>query len=193
MTAFTTHSLTVRHVTDADRPALAAFCVANPGYDILLTANVPDTDEWVEDFLTDLLPPELRATTTHKLIALEPGRPGTILAIIDVSENMLAPGVGHIGLFQVAQAEHGSGLAHELYSGLERWMADRGMDAFRLGVLVANPRGQAFWKSQSYQVSRHRSLSDGSGHVSVVMMKSRVPTTLAQWHARVPRDHPGAA
>lgn len=190
MTAFTTASLSVRHATNADRPALAAFCVANPGYDILLTGHVPNTDEWVEDFLTDLPPEEFGWTATHKLIAFKASESAEILAIMDVSENMLAPGVGHIGLFQVAEAHHGTGLADELYHGLECWLAGRGMDAFRLGVLQANPRGQRFWGRHGYVCSRTRMAPDGSGHVSDVMMKSLRQETMDSWHERVPRDCP---
>jgi GNAT superfamily N-acetyltransferase len=190
--AFATPNLTIRHVTTADRVLLAAFCEANPGYDVLLTGQVPDTSEWVEDLLTDLPPVEFGWTATHKLIALLPHDPGTILAVMDISENMLAPGVGHIGLFQVAEARHGTGIAHELYAGLEAWLIERGMDAFRLGVLETNTRGRVFWDRCGFQVSRQREADDGSGQVWIVMMKSILGGSLADWHRRVPRDRPAS-
>jgi GNAT superfamily N-acetyltransferase len=188
---FVTKNLTVKAATETDRPALAAFCRANPGYDILLTGQVSDETEWVDDFLNDLPPAEFGWTATHKLIAFEAGRSSEILAVMDVSENMIVAGVGHIGLFQVAEARFGTGLADGLYEGLENWLASRGMDAFRLGVLQANPRGQRFWNRHGYVLSRTRNAPDGSGRVSNVMMKSLRPTTLADWHARVQRDDPG--
>lgn len=190
--AFASPLWVVRHASVNDAPALGRFCRANPGYDILLTGMAPVESEWVEDFLTDLPPAEFGWTATHKLLAHAGGDPGDVLAVMDVSENMIAPGVGHIGLFQVAEARHGTGLADQLYCGLEAWLAARGMNAFRLGVLEANPRGQAFWARHGYVQSRSRAAPDGSGHVSRVMMKSLVPTTLAAWQRRVPRDHPEA-
>jgi GNAT superfamily N-acetyltransferase len=190
MTAFTTANLSVRHATNADRSALAAFCAANPGYDILLTGHLPNTDEWVEDFLTDLPPADFGWTATHKLLAFEAGSSAEILAIMDVSENMLAPGVGHIGLFQVAEAHQGTGLADQLYQGLESWLAGRGMDAFRLGVLQANPRGQRFWARHGYVRSRTRVSPDDPGQLIDVLRKSLRQESIDGWHKRVPRDCP---
>jgi GNAT superfamily N-acetyltransferase len=189
---FSTPRSITRPATQGDAPALAAFCRANPGYDFLLTGQLPNEAEWVEDFLTDLPPVAFGWTATHKLISFLFDDPDILVAVMDVSENMIATGVGHIGLFQVAEAHYGTGLAHELYCGLEGWLASRGMDAFRLGVLQANPRGQAFWARHGYVLSRHRAAPDDSGHVSRVMMKSLLPTSLQAWHARVPRDHPDA-
>jgi GNAT superfamily N-acetyltransferase len=190
---FVTARTVTRIATRDDARLLGAFCTANPAYDVLLTGEVPDEREWVEDFLTDLPPESYGWTATHKLISLATGTDAPIVAVMDVSENMLAPGIGHIGLFQVADALHGSGLADELYTGLEMWLAGRGMDGFRLGVLQANPRGQRFWARHGYSLSRTRPVPDGSGHVTNVLMKSLTGQSLADWQRRVPRDHADTA
>jgi GNAT superfamily N-acetyltransferase len=182
----------VRPATRDDAPALARFCRENPGYDLFLSGAAPVEAEWVEDFLTDLPPADFGWSATHKLIATPLDRPDTIHAVMDVSEDMLARGVGHIGLFQVAENLHGTGFADELYRALEAWMVARGMDAIRLGVFLGNDRGAAFWGRHGYRLSRLRAAPDGSGHVSQVLMKAFSPTSLEAWHARVPRDHPDA-
>ena len=189
---FTIANADIWTATDADRPALAAFCQKNPEYDLFLTGQIPEADAWVEDFLTDLPPTSFNWKTTHKLIARTHQNPDTIAAVIDVTQDMIAPGVGHIGLFQVATALHGSGFAHALYQGLEDWLASRGMDVLRLGVLEGNPRGMAFWTRHGYLKTRQRvgTAPSGKTHQSHVMYKPLKPLTLDAYRQRVRRDDP---
>lgn len=194
-TLFVTERAIVRPAEAADASALARFCRENPDYDILLTGKVPEEAAWVEDFMTSQPSRAFGWTSAHKLVALAPEDPARIVAVLDVVEDMISPGVAHIGLFQVAQALHGSGLADALYRALEVWLVSRGMDAFRLGVLEANRRGQAFWARHGYIQSRTRPVPDltapdGGPHVTRVMFKPTRPCSVAQWQARVPRDHP---
>lgn len=180
--------------TDADRPDLAAFCRDNPEYDVFLTGEVPDEAAWVEDFMTDLPPASFKWTTTHKLIVRRHQDVGTIAAILDVTLDMIDRGVGHIGLFQVATALHGGGLAHRLYHGLEDWLATSGMDVLRLGVLEGNARGMAFWTRHGFLETRQRQGTAPTGkiHQSHVMVKPLRPLTLEAYRQRVPRDDPSS-
>ena len=189
---FTIANADIWTTTDADRPALAAFCQKNPEYDLFLTGQMPAADAWAEDFLTDLPPASFNWTTTHKLIARTQQDPDIIAAVMDVTQDMIAPGVGHIGLFQVATALQGSGFAHALYQGLEDWLASRGMDVLRLGVLEGNPRGMAFWTRNGYLKTRQRvgTAPSGKTHQSHVMYKPLKPLTLDGYRRRVPRDDP---
>lgn len=179
---------------EADRPALAAFCRDNPEYDLFLTGEVPDEAEWVEDFMTDLPPTSFNWTHTHKLIARRHQDPDTISAILDVTEDMIDKGVGHIGLFQVATALHGAGLAHDLYQALEDWLASRGTDVLRLGVLNGNARGMAFWTRHGFLETRHRqgTAPTGKTHLSHVLYKPLKSLTLEAYRLRVPRDDPNS-
>jgi len=180
--------------TDADRPALAAFCRVNPEYDLFLAGEVPNEAEWVEDFMTDLPPASFNWTQTHKLIARRHQDSDTIAAILDVTEDMIDKGVGHIGLFQVATALQGTGLAHDLYQGLEDWLASRGTDVLRLGVLDGNARGMAFWTRHGFLETRRRQGTAPSGktHLSHVLYKPLTRLTLEAYRRRVPRDDPNS-
>jgi ribosomal protein S18 acetylase RimI-like enzyme len=180
--------------TDADRPALAAFCRDNPEYDVFLTGEVPDEAEWVEDFMTDLPPASFNWTHTHKLFVRRHQNPDIIAAIIDVTEDMIDKDVGHIGLFQVATALHGTGLANDLYQGLEDWLASRGTDVLRLGVLDGNARGMAFWTRHGFLETRRRQgmAPNGKTHLSHVLYKPLKPLTLEAYRLRVPRDDPNS-
>jgi ribosomal protein S18 acetylase RimI-like enzyme len=191
---FTIANADIWTATQIDRPALAAFCQRNPEYDLFLTGQMPEADAWAEDFLTDLPPASFNWTTTHKLIARTHQDPDTIAAVLDVTEDMIAPGVGHISLFQVATALHGTGVAHALYQGLEDWLACRGMDVLRLGVLEGNPRGMAFWTRHGYLETRqrHGTAPSGKTHQSRVMYKPLKPLTLDAYRSRVPRDDPNS-
>ena len=175
----------------ADRADLARFCIANPDYDILLTGEVPEPGAWVEDFLTDLPPAQFNPGPTVKLV-VRPEAGGDIVGIVDLTLGMIDPKVGHLGLFQVAGAVQGTGLAHRLYEALEAWIAGQGMEAIRLGVLTTNPRGAAFWTRHGYHTVRHRSaeLDTGRTVVTEVRVKLFAPLTLESYLARVPRDDP---
>jgi ribosomal protein S18 acetylase RimI-like enzyme len=187
---------------DADRADLAAFCRTNPGYDILLTGEVPDPDVWVDDFLTGLPLAAFNPGPTVKLVVREgdggtgaaPGAGGVILAVIDVTLDMIAPGVGHVGLFQLAEDRHGSGLAHSLYRALEAWLAAQGMDVIRLGVLTTNPRAARFWARHGYRPTRQRTTVLESGRVVVtdVLVKPLRPMPAVAYLERVPRDDPAS-
>lgn len=184
---------TITAAGEGDRADLARFCIDNPDYDILLTGEVPEPEAWVEDFLTDLPPPQFNPGPTVKLV-VRPAAGGGVAAIVDVTLGMIDPRVGHIGLFQVAQARQGSGLAHDLYRALEDWLAGQGMEAVRLGVLTTNPRGAAFWARHGYRHLRQRStvLDTGRTVVTDVLVKLLAPLTLEAYRARVPRDDPSA-
>jgi ribosomal protein S18 acetylase RimI-like enzyme len=112
----------------------------------------------------------------------------------EVPEDMIDKGVGHIGLFQVATASHGTGLAHDLYQGLEDWLASRGTDVLRLGVLDGNVRGMAFWTRHGFLETRRRqgTAPNGKTHLSYVMYKPLKPLTLEAYRLRVPRDDPNS-
>jgi ribosomal protein S18 acetylase RimI-like enzyme len=189
---FTFGDTQVRTANAKDRARLAGFCRANPAYDLFLTGELPDENEWVDDFLDDLPPIAFGWSATHKLIATHVAEPEKILAIIDVSEDMLAKDVGHIGMFQVDETMHGSGFAHNLYHALETWLERRGSDVIRLGVLDGNPCGLAFWTRHGYRETRQRVgvAPTGKTHRSLVMFKPLGSLTLENYRARVPRDHP---
>jgi GNAT superfamily N-acetyltransferase len=191
---FETRQQVVRAALASDAGLLKQFCRENPGYDIFLTGEVPDEDAWVDDFLTDKPPTEFNWTAVHKLVAFVKDDPAKIVAIIDLAEDMLAQGVGHIGLFQVAECQHGTGLAHELYQGLEDWLVGRGSNVIRLGVLDGNARGMAFWKRHGYAQTRLRggTAPTGKSHVSHVMYKPLVPMSLVDYRGMVPRDDPSS-
>jgi GNAT superfamily N-acetyltransferase len=191
-TLFATGRHVVRPACAFDGPALEAFAAQNPGYDILLSGAAPEPHLWVEEFMESQPPREFGWSAVHKLVAI-PQDGGPVAAVMDICEDMIAPGVGHVGLFQVAEALHGTGIAQELYEALEAWLAGRGSDAVRLGVLLANPRGRAFWVRNGYQVSRLREAPSDApvAHTAEVMVKFlSTPASLEAWWTRVPRDRP---
>jgi ribosomal protein S18 acetylase RimI-like enzyme len=200
--SFLLRGQTIASARDQDSADLARFCVTNPGYDILLTGEVPEPEAWVRDFLTDLPPAQFNPGATFKFVVRdgEGVAVGEIVAVVDVTLDMIDRGVGHIGLFQVAEARHGSGLAHRLYAALEGWLVQQGMDVVRLGVLTSNPRGARFWARHGYRPTRQRSATLENGRVVVtdVLVKpigassAAQPFSLDAYRARVPRDDPAS-
>jgi ribosomal protein S18 acetylase RimI-like enzyme len=192
---FQTDTWIARAATALDAERLAEFCVANPDYDVFLTGEVPDTRVWVDDFLNDVPPAHFNWRATHKLVVSSASAQQSIMAVIDVTEDMIARGVGHIGLFQVAQKLRGNGFAHELYQKLEDWLHKRASEVIRLGVLHGNPRGLAFWTRHGYQKTRERTgvAPTGIQHTSDVMFKPLKPMSLEVYRQLVPRDHPSSS
>jgi GNAT superfamily N-acetyltransferase len=185
-------NLLVKQACVEDTQALQAFCRENPDYDVFLTGELPDETAWVDDFLTDEPPAAFGWSRTLKLIGAYTHKQDDIVAIIDVTLDMISPGIGHIGLFQVAKKHYGCGLAHQLYMGLETWLIDQGMVALRLGVLEGNPRGMAFWVRHGFVETRLRNgmAPTGKQHKSHVMFKPLKPMTRDAYRTVVPRDHP---
>ena len=104
----------------------------------------------------------------------------------------MAPGVWHIGLFIVATALHGRGVAQALYHGLERWPRERGAQWLRLGVVEGNARAERFWIRCAYvQVRKRDNFQVGTLVRTVrVMAKPLAGGTLAEYLALVARDRP---
>ncbi len=81
---------------------------------------------------------------------------GQWLAFVSWVDDLIAPGVCHIGLFLTATHLHGSGLASELYAALEAWARRDGARWMRLGVVVGNTRAERFWARMGFEEIRQR-------------------------------------
>jgi len=115
---------------------------------------------------------------------------GTLVLVADLG----APGVWHIALLLVDQAQHGSGLAAQVLAGLQAWAGGQGARWLRLGVVVGNLRAQRFWLRQGFTVTPLRRGIDTGGRPNdmQVMMKLLAGGTLADDLTLVPRDAPDA-
>jgi GNAT superfamily N-acetyltransferase len=174
---------------EADIPALQAFFEANPDY-FLAVHGVPATPREAHDEFHPELPPGF-SCDRQWLVKLMPAH-GPMVAMANVSANMLAQGVWHVGLFIVATRLHGSGVAHEIYAALEKWMRSRGAKWLRLGVVAGNTRAERFWESAGYvEVRKRLGLTMGARVNDLrVMAKPLAGGSLAEYLALVARDRP---
>jgi GNAT superfamily N-acetyltransferase len=117
---------------------------------------------------------------------------GALAAMANVTSDLLATGVWHIGLFIVASARHGTGDAQRLYGDLERWAADNGARWLRLGVVAGNGRAERFWERAGFREIRHRpNMRMGQRTNTVrVMLKALRGDALKDYLQLVPRDRP---
>jgi GNAT superfamily N-acetyltransferase len=122
-----------------------------------------------------------------------------LAAVTDVTSDMLAPDVWHVGLFIVETARHGRGDAQALYRSLERWACANGARWMRLGVVQGNARAEAFWARQGYVQMRVREgITFGAATRTVrTMIKPLVGPrdggTVDDYLAMVVRDRPESA
>ena len=83
---------------------------------------------------------------TKKWVVGIVGPSGSLVAMLNVVSDLLAPGVWHIGLFMVGTELFGTGKAWSLFHQLERWACANGATWMRLGVVAGNGRAERFWE-----------------------------------------------
>lgn len=173
-----------------DLPELQAFYEANPGYWLLVHGTPPRPDEAASDF--DARPPADMPYRALRNWLVRDTVSRRLLGEVAVVEDLLAPGVMHLGFFIVEDARHGTGLAGELHRCYEHWAIARGARWLRLGVVEPNERAHRFWQRLGYREVRRRGGVDigERTHVLIVMMKPVGPNSLADYLAAVPRDRP---
>ena len=138
-------------LTPDDAPALQAFLNDNPLYSEIVNGRPFGPNEaW--QVITDRPPFPHRAA--HACAVVD--QTGQWLAFVSWVDDLIAPGVCHIGLFLTATALHGSGLAHELYTALEARAQRDGARWMRLGVVVGNTRAERFWARMGFEEIRQR-------------------------------------
>lgn len=181
--------LSVIELTPERESLLQRYFEANPQYHELCNGEPPGPHEARREIL-DRPPEGWDFTRTWVIGYLDPA--GELVAMASLVSDLLAAGVWHVGLFHVATARHGSGLAHPLYTGLEGWALAGGAVWMRLGVLVVNARAERFWRAHGYLETRTRTgvVYGSRTHTLRVLCKPLAGGTLEQYRALIPRDRP---
>jgi GNAT superfamily N-acetyltransferase len=189
VTLFTAGPLRAVELGRDDIPALQRFFAANSEYFFGIGGEGPAPDEALHE-LEDDPPPDMPFERRWLLGFVDPG--GELRAMANVSSGFLAPGVWLLGLFIVASAQHGTGVAGELYGALEVWAREHGARWMRLGVVVGNTRAERFWRKVGYTEVRRRPGVPMGPRVNTlsVMYKPLDGGSLADYLALVERDRP---
>ena len=142
------------------------------------------------DELTEELPAGWSFTRQYRLGWQD--RSGALRAMANITSDLLAPGVWHIGLFMLAKESHGSGDAQKLYRSLEAWAFAQGAQWLRLGVVLGNERAERFWRASGFAECRTREGVEMGGQINTirVMVKPLRGGMLADYLQAVPRDRP---
>lgn len=173
---------------EADAPALQAFLDANPLYSQIVNGRPFAPGEALQEIVA---PPPYPHRALHALAVLDCGS-GRWLGFVSLVDDLIAPGVQHIGLFLVATAEQGSGLAAELYQAIEQRAREQRARWLRLGVVVGNARAEAFWARRGFVEirQRHGMPYEGPSRSVRVMLKTLDGSPLADYLQGVERDRP---
>jgi len=168
-------------------PRLQAFLDANPEYHLMVTGGRPPADEAATEF--GARPPDGWPYTKRWLLEIVDAG-GAVVAVADVVSDLLAERVWHVGLFIVATALHGRGIAAKLYTGLEAWMRAHGAEWLRLGVVAGNARAERFWQAQGYREvrQRHGIVMGQRTNTVKVLVKPFGADAFDDYFTRVPRD-----
>ncbi len=143
----------LHHDCETDAARVQAFYDANPAYFQSVSGEPALPTDGLED-LRGLPPADWPWTGVWYLGWFDPE--DRLAAVTDVTSDMLAPSVWHVGLFIVETARHGGGDAQALYRSLEDWARANGARWMRLGVVQGNARAEAFWSRQGYVQMRVR-------------------------------------
>ena len=172
-------------------PLLQRFFDANPDYFLAVNGEVAGAGEAHEEVHGSL---PAGWPFTRKWVVGLVDRDGELVAMMNVVSDLLAAGVWHIGLFMVAGAARGTGLAQALLRRLERWAIAGGAAWLRLGVVAGNARAEKFWESAGFvEVRRREGVAMGRKVNTVrVMVKPLAGGTLPAYLALVARDRPDA-
>jgi GNAT superfamily N-acetyltransferase len=188
---FATRSAQCVELTREGIPRLQRFLEENPEYDLTVNGEAPHADEAKEEF--ESMPPPEWPLGRKWYLAFE-DRDRAMIAVADVLSDLFVAHVWHIGLFIVATRLHGSGVAHELYEGLEQWMRSRGARWSRLGVVAGNARAERFWAKMGYiEVRRRHDIAMGRRRNDLrVMSKPLAGGSIDEYLTLVSRDRPVA-
>lgn len=188
-TLFTAGELRAVALGRDDLPTLQRFFEANSRYFLDAEGQEPAPDEALHA-LEDDPPPEMPFDRKWLLGFLDGD--DELIAMGQVNSDFLAPGVWHVGLFMVASARHGTGLAAQAYEALESWARENGARWMRLGVIDGNARAERFWRKVGFLEARRRAgVEMGQRvHVVIVMCKPLHGGSLAEYLALVERDRP---
>src|SRR5664279_3142437 len=97
--------------------AAQSFMEANHGYHLMATGEPARPGDAMRE-LTER-PAPVRSEDLYFLGFFDGG---DLRAIANVLRTWPVPGISHVGLFQVAEAWQGNGVAKAWYEGLEGWM-----------------------------------------------------------------------
>jgi GNAT superfamily N-acetyltransferase len=172
-----------------DVPMVQSFLESNPEYFHIAEGAPPTSNQAKEEFESEL--PQGWTYTKKWSIGIV-REDGVIEAFATLVSDLFAPGVWHIGLFLLSTANHGYGLATQIYEGLESWLRAAGAKWVRLGVIEGNARAERFWERNGYLEARRRlnvQMKERSQTLRV-MIKPVAQAGLATYFELVARDRP---
>ncbi|HSC63924.1 MAG TPA: GNAT family N-acetyltransferase [Caldimonas sp.] len=181
----------MRELGEGDIAGVQRFFERNPEYFVAVNGEAPRPDEAKNEFAD--VPPAGMPYRVMTLLGFFDGD-GALIGVATVVGDFIRPHVWHVGLFIVASALHGSGVAHALYRQLERWMVGQGALWLRLGVVQGNAKAERFWLRCGYvQVRERGPLAMGKRtNLLRVMAKPLAGGTIDEYLALVERDRPSA-
>ena len=182
----------LRKLGAGDLAEVQRFFEQNPDYFLAVNGKAPGPDEAKNEFAD--VPPAGMSYEAMWLLGFV-DRTGALIGVATIVGDFIQPQVWHVGLFIVATALHGSGVAQALYRRLERWMVEQGARWLRLGVVQGSVKAERFWLRCGYvQVRERGPVAMGrKSNLLRVMAKPLAGGTIAEYLALVERDRPGAA
>ena len=189
---FSAAGLAVRALQPSEVPALQALFDAHAEYFQAVNGRPARPDEAQQEF-AERPPPHLPWRRHHHTGAFDAD--GALVGTLVFTEGLVDPQVCHLGLFWLMTPLHGRGLAAPLHEAWAGWARAQGARWLRLSVIAGNARAETFWARRGYTEVRRRNGIDTGGRLNDarVMIRALDGAPLAEYLARVPRDHPDSS
>lgn len=188
-TLFDTPRFTARELVAADLPRLQTLCDANPD-DLLAVRDRPPGPDAARHAFDGH--PARHLLRPRRWNAGFFAREGPMIGVTEVVADRFTEGVWHIGLFVVAKAPRGPGVAQALYPGFEAWAAGEGARWLRLDVVAGHARAERFWRAHGWrEVGLRRGVGTG-GRTLRRLIKPLAGDDLAVYLDLVPGERPGS-
>lgn len=143
----------MRMLTQENGEALQRLIVDCADYYELNTALPPGPAEAQSLFLA--LPPNGDYNDKF-LIGVFSDNTNELIALMDVIRHYPAKDVWTLGLLMITPRHRGTGLGSRLVDAFERWVAGKGGQAIRLGVMECNRKALSFWLRQGFEITERR-------------------------------------
>lgn len=150
---------------DADRPAILGLLTEARDYYQLWLGRDPGMAD-VEEVLTSA-PPDCDPSASYRLGLWGDGVIAHgLLGVAELSFGFPQAGDAYLGLMILAPRARGTGQGAAFLTLIERLARERGCPRLYLGVLEANPRGQAFWTREGFRPTgvTREAVEEGKAH-----------------------------
>jgi ribosomal protein S18 acetylase RimI-like enzyme len=158
---------TTRHLRSDDAAAIQGLIERCADYVQLVSGQPPQPNDG-EELLTDRPP---NKSLEGKIVLGLFDEHDRLIGVLDAVRDYPEAAEWYIGLLMIDPDHRRHGLGTDVYRAFERWAANLGARAIRLGVFQQNEQAQRFWQRMGFEEVERRSQHFGELDNIVIIMR----------------------